>query len=264
MSERLPTGKNPIVIGVIHLPPLPGSPRYQGDTQSLVERVRHDAEALASGGVDAVIVENFGDSPFCPESVSALTISHFTVLAHLIAGWTKLPMGINVLRNDACSALAIAHATGSAFIRVNILTGARVTDQGVIQGKAHELLRLRSQLAPREIQIFADIDVKHSAPLAVRPLEEEAAETLFRGGADGLIVSGTGTGKETSVETMRTVRKASLHHPLFVGSGVTEQNARSYLPEASGFIIGTYFKSEGRTENAVDATRVKRFMASIR
>ncbi|MEM1674038.1 MAG: BtpA/SgcQ family protein [Candidatus Bathyarchaeia archaeon] len=44
------------VIGVIHLPPLPGSPRYMGkEIGSIVERALKDAKALSDGGANVYI-----------------------------------------------------------------------------------------------------------------------------------------------------------------------------------------------------------------
>jgi membrane complex biogenesis BtpA family protein len=175
----------PRLVGVIHLRPLPGSPRYGGDLSSVVASAARDAEALANAGFDGVVVENYGDAPFEPGAVAPVTVAAMTrcALAVRVAAPT-LALGVNVLRNDAESALAIAVATGAAFVRVNVHSGARVTDQGVIEGRAHATLRLRKALGAEAVALFCDVDVKHSAPLARRPIVEEALELTERGGAD--------------------------------------------------------------------------------
>ncbi|MCR4414077.1 MAG: BtpA/SgcQ family protein, partial [Thermoguttaceae bacterium] len=183
------------LVAVLHAAPLPGSPRYAGQFQPVIAAVLRDAEVLAEAGVDGLLLENFGDAPFFPGRVPAVTVAAMTALACEVRRRFDLPLGINVLRNDGQSALAIAAAAGARFVRVNVLCGARVTDQGVIVGIAHDLLRDRATLGLARVRIFADVDVKHSAPLARRPIEEEADETLRRGGADGLLVTGTATGR---------------------------------------------------------------------
>ena len=177
MNVLLPqwSGLKP-VIGMVHLLPLPGSPRFGGDVSAIREAALRDAQALAEGGVHGIMMENFGDVPFFPGHVPASVVAHVTTIAAEIRRRIDLPLGINVLRNDGQSALAVAHAVGADFIRVNVLSGARVTDQGIVQGIAHDLLRERSQLGATSVKILADVDVKHSAPLAPRPLVDEVAD----------------------------------------------------------------------------------------
>src|SRR5437016_3410989 len=132
--------KNPNgrIIGMLHAPALPGSPRNELSLKAIVDWVLTDADALARGGVDAFMLENFGDLPFYPRRVPAHTISFMTTIGLEVKRGFKQPLGINVLRNDAESALAVAAAVSSEFIRVNIHSGARVTDQGLIEGRAHD------------------------------------------------------------------------------------------------------------------------------
>jgi len=158
MDIREVLGTRRPIIGMVHLPPLPGAPRDGGDRRSLRERARSDARALAAGGVDAVIVENFGDAPFHPNRVPPITVAAMTDLTRSVKAAIDLPVGVNVLRNDAEAALSIAAATGARFVRVNIHTGARVTDQGVIEGRAHETMRLREEL-DADVKVLADLDV---------------------------------------------------------------------------------------------------------
>ena len=161
---------HPIVLGMVHLLPLPGSPGYSPGGPAAIDAALADAEALVDGGVDGLIVENYGDAPFYPTAVPPETVANVAAVVLAIRQRFACPIGVNVLRNDGLAALAIAQATNANFIRVNVLASARVTDQGLIQGIAHELLRKRQALNSGQIQIFADVDVKHSAPLAARPI----------------------------------------------------------------------------------------------
>src|SRR3954453_17679497 len=218
------------VIGMLHLRALPGAPRYSGDLKSVTSAALRDAEALASGGVHGLMLENFGDVPFYPRRVPAHVVAHMTATACAVRARFDLPLGINVLRNDGQSALAVAHASGAAFIRVNVLCGARVADQGVIEAIAHDLLRDRAMFGAVNVRIFADVDVKHSAPLAARPLADEVADTLHRGLADALIVSGWGTGQPTDPEHVRAVKRVAGSAPVLVGPGVPPENLQEAPP----------------------------------
>jgi membrane complex biogenesis BtpA family protein len=251
------------VIGMLHAPALPGSPRNNVAFDAITEWVLKDASALAAGGVDALLLENFGDVPFYPRRVPAHTVAFMSVLAREVRSHHDLPLGINVLRNDAESALAIATAVGAEFIRVNVYTGARLTDQGLIQGVAHRLLRYRTSL-DSGVKILADVDVKHSSPLAARELSDEVEETISRGCADGIIVTGSATGKQTPVNDLRTAKAAARGTPVLAGSGVDAANAAAVLELADGLIVGTAFKRDRVTTNPVDSDTVRRFMNAVR
>ena len=253
------------VIGMLHLPPLPGSSRWAGDLAAVRDFVLHDAESLCIGGVDGLMIENFGDTPFYPDRVPAITIAAMTALACEVRRRFDVPLGINVLRNDGRSALAVAVASGASFIRVNVLCGARVTDQGLLQGIAHDLLRERANLKSEAIRILADVDVKHSAPLAVRPFEVEVSDVIHRGHADAIIVSGAATGSATETQTLCAAKQAAGATPVLIGSGVSAESVLELIAHAAnGLIVGTSLKFDGRISNPVDPQRVRSLMEAVR
>ncbi len=252
-----------LLIAVIHLRPLPGSPRWGGDFQAVVDAARADAEAYREGGADAVIVENFGDAPFTrgavgPETVAAMSAAAVTLREAL----GELPLGFNVLRNDAESALALCAVHGGAFIRVNVLSGAMVTDQGIIEGDAHLVARRRAVLCPHAV-IFADVHVKHARPLADFSIEESARDTLERGLADALVVTGVGTGKGADPSDLARVRRACPDARLFVGSGISVESFPLYAADANGFIVGSSLKFDGVLTKAVDRERVAELRTAL-
>jgi uncharacterized protein len=251
------------VIGMLHLPALPGAPGFAGDLDAIREHVLGDARALHAGGVHGLMIENFGDTPFFPDSVPTHTVTHMTALALAVREQIDLPLGINVLRNDAMSALAIAHAVGAAYIRVNVLAGACLTDQGVITGKAAELMRYRRQIGAEGVKILADVRVKHAAPLAERPLNEEVDELVQRAEADGVVVSGSGTGKPTDPQLVRDVKRLARDTPVFIGSGATPQTLEDLSPYADGYIVGSHFKAGGCVSQPVDRQKVSAFMQAV-
>lgn len=258
------SGANVPVVGMLHAPPLPGSADYRGDFGAVRDFVMKDVQALCDGGVDGLMLENFGDTPFYPDRVPAITVAAMTELATAIRRVSGLPLGINVLRNDGRSALAIAVVCGAEFIRVNVLCGARVTDQGLLQGIAHDLLRERAALGCQKIRILADVDVKHSAALATRPIEVETKDLVERGHADAVIVSGQATGDPTDATTLAAVRRATTA-PIFVGSGVAADNVRELIHAgASGLIVGSSLKTGGDLAAPVDVARVRDLVKRVR
>jgi membrane complex biogenesis BtpA family protein len=250
------------VIGMIHLLPLPGAPLYRGSLEEVLARACADAQALAGGGADALAVENFGDRPFRGARVEPETVAAMTRAIAELRQSVALPFGVNVLRNDAGAALAIAAATGAAFIRVNVHTGAMLTDQGILQGEAAETLRRRAVLAP-EVALFADHDVKHAAPLAVMDPVQSARDLRLRGLADVLVVSGRETGAAADQARVALLRGALGDVPLVVGSGVTVENAAAFAA-ADGVIVGTSIKQGGDVDAPVDRERVARLVEAFK
>jgi len=251
------------VIGMLHLKALPGSPLYMNNFQSVLDIALAEVKALVEGGVDGVIVENFGDVPFYPDQVPIHTTAFMTRIVTEVKQRYNLPLGLNVLRNDAQAAMAIASATGAEFIRVNIHTGCMVTDQGIIQGKAHETLRMRTQLQSK-VHIFADVLVKHAIPLGPQLPDQAARDAYYRGQADALIVSGTETGVAPNVDRLRIIKDAVPAAPILMGSGMTLSNLETYLEYADGFIIGTWFKKDEITTNPVDYEKVRLLVDKMR
>ena len=248
------TPEMPYLIGMIHLAALPGAPNFAGDLTRVVADAVADAQVLADAGFDALMVENFHDTPFVkdaspPETIAALARCALAIRSAV----PDHPLGINVLRNDGLAALGIAVAVGAAFIRVNVLTGAMVTDQGLIEGCAAALLRKRAALSA-PVAIWADVLVKHAAPLGEPDPDQAARDTFHRGGADALIVSGTGTGAPTSPERVAAVRRAVPEAPVLVGSGTTASNLMGL--GADGYIVGTALKRAGRVDPKLAAALV--------
>ena len=249
------------VVGMLHLSALPGSPAFDGSLQKIEAAVLRDAEALVEGGLHGLLLENYGDVPFLPGRVPREVVACMTACAIAVRKRFRLPLGINVLRNDGESALAVALASEAEFIRVNILTSARLTDQGILDGIAHRLLRLRKSLGAETIRILADVDVKHSSSLVASALGDDARELVERGCADAVIVSGQTTGNAISWSDLQQVREAVPDAPVWIGSGVTVPQLSDLLPQADGVIVGTSLKAKGQVQLPVDRERVAQLMA---
>lgn len=255
-----------VLAGVIHLRPLPGSPRSASSLDECIEAAAEDALALARAKFDAIVVENFGDAPFFAERVPPITVAAMTACALAVReAASGLEIGINVLRNDAESALAIALATGASFIRVNVHVGARVTDQGIVEGRAAKTLRSRRALGAERIAIWADVDVKHSSPLGLpRPIEQEVEDLVKRGMADTVLVTGEGTGKAVDVQKLAKVKAAAGQARVLVASGATVASLPALAACSDGVVVGTALRASQKAGDPVDATLAASFADAFR
>lgn len=246
-GERTPIAellRSKPLIGMVHLPPLPGSPRGTQTLDEVLAVALDEARILEEAGLDGLIVENVGDTPFFRESVPAVTVAAMGVIVREVRQATSLAVGVNLLRNACTDALSIASVTGADFIRCNVVIGAYVTDQGIIQGCAAELARLRPTL-DRDVAILGDVHVKHAAPLFDVPIEDAAADLAERGGVDAVIVSGSRSPAPPSMERVAAVTGA-VDLPVLIGSGIGLDNAADYYAACDGLLIGeTDFKVDG-------------------
>lgn len=251
------------LIGVVHLLPLPGGPVAGPPLDEVIARAVADARALAAGGADAAIVENLGDAPFTGEHAEPFTVAAMTRVAIAIqAAAPALPLGINVLRNDARAALAIAAAIGATFIRVNVHVGTMVTDQGLLTGRARDTLLDRRRLdAP--VAIAADVLVKHAVPLGAQTIEQAASDTWRRGRANALIVTGRETGAPLDPHDLARVRASVPEATLWAGSGVTPDTSTDLRGLIDSAIVGTWLHTDGDRARPVDPERVRTMRASL-
>ncbi len=224
-----------------------------------------DAKVLADAGYDLVMLENFGDVPFFAGRVPSITVSAMTACAIAARDAApSLPLGINVLRNDADAALSIACAVGAACIRINVHTGARVTDQGLVQGEAAATVRTRKALDATAVALWADVDVKHSAALAPRSLSQEAHDLVARAMAEAVLVTGEGTGRAVDFAKLDEVRRAVPGTPLLVASGATLDMLPALAEKCDGVIVGSALRVDGVAGGPIDAARAAAFARAFR
>lgn len=252
------------LIGMVHLLPLPGAPGYRGSLAEIEERALDDARALKAGGADAILVENMGDLPYLKGEADPATVAAMAVLARLAAREAGLPAGVQVLAGANREALAVALAAGLEFIRAEGFAYGHVADEGWIEASAGRLLRARAALGAGEVRIWADVHKKHAAHAATGDLDlgELARGTVFCG-ADALIVTGLATGRPAEIAHLRAVREAVPTTPLYIGSGVTPEQAGSLRGLCDGAIVGTWIKQGGDWHNPVDAERVARLKDAL-
>lgn len=253
------------VIGMVHLWPLPGSPGYTGyGMGTILDHALRDADALLEGGVNGLVVENMWDLPYyVAGDVQLEAVAAQAVAARKVKEMAGVPVGVNVIHNGWRAELSIAIAAGLDFMRVCILTGARLWDTGDLdRGCAADLLRKRKELDAEGIRLFADVDKKHSLPFPGLDLETHVEWTEFYG-ADALIVSGRMTGDAPPVDKVRRAREAATR-PILMGSGTTAENVAEFLTYADGAIVGSSLKVDGVMENPVDVERVRRYVDAVK
>jgi membrane complex biogenesis BtpA family protein len=232
------------IIGMIHLPALPGAPQNDKSMEELTEFAVSEATRLETAGLDGAVVENAGDAPFFRDKAPPVTISAMATIVGEVKRRTSMKIGVNILRNCCLEALSVAFAGQADFIRCNVVIGAYVTDQGIIQGCAAELARMRASL-PRRIHVFGDVHVKHSYPLFNVPIEDAARDLAERGGVDGVIVSGSRSPDPPSFETLKLVSEA-VESPVIVGSGIDLDNVSEFYERSAGVILGEVDFKTGR------------------
>lgn len=252
------------LLGVVHLGALPSSPGHASMDEVLTQAQR-DAEAYAQAGFDGLVVENFGDAPFrrgtADDPVAPDVVAGVAVAADRLQRATGLPIGVNCLRNDGFAAYGVAAVTGARWVRVNVLTGAYVTDQGVISGEAARIAAYRRQLGS-DAKLLADFLVKHAAPLAPIDVATGAKDVAERSGADGIVLSGARTGEPVDGDLIKRVRGAVGAFPIWIGSGLTADNASELWHAVDGAIVGSWCKADGDAAAPVDVERARRMRAA--
>lgn len=252
-----------VVVGMVHLKPMPGFPNYGGSLDEIIEYAVEDARRLENGGVDGLIVENIFNRPR-QKTVGPETVAPMTLIFKEVVKEVKIPVGIKVLFNDAKAELAIVNSCGGNFVRLSVYSDPMATMAGVIEGCAYDAVTYRKLIDGQHIKILADVHVKHAAPLANRPLADSAFDAANSGMADGLVVTGRRTGLSTNIEDIKAVKLTVPDKLILVGSGTTYENVEEIMKYADGAIIGTYFKEDGLIQNPVDQDRVEMLVEKVR
>jgi len=254
---------NRTIIGMIHVDPLPGTPKFKGNFPEIIAKAREEALMYKKAGIDVLAIENMHDVPYLKQEVGPEITASMTVIGYEVKKAAELPCGIQILAGANKEALSVAMAAGLDFIRAEGFVFAHVADEGIIDGCAGELLRHRKKIGADNILVFTDVKKKHSSHSITEDTDisetSRAAEFFL---SDGVIVTGTETGKAASLEELKEV-KNSVNIPVLVGSGVTLENVDSYLNIADALIVGSYFKEKGHWAGRVDFKRVKSFMDKV-
>ncbi len=253
---------NKIIIGMIHVDPLPGTPRFYSSMPEIIAKAREEAIIYKDAGIDILAIENMHDVPF-DRNVGPEIVSAMAVIGYEVKKASGLRCGMQILAAANKEALGAAHAAGLDFVRVEGFVFGHVADEGYIDGCSAEILRYRRQIGADEILVITDIKKKHSSHAITADVDivetAHAAEFFL---SDGVIVTGVSTGTEAGLQEVEQV-KASVNIPVLVGSGVTEENVDRYLAVADALIVGSYFKYDGDWTKGVEFDRVKRFMDRV-
>ena len=249
------------IIGMVHLPPLPGAPSYSGDPiEKIVDFGVGEAQALEDGGVDAILVENFHDYPYPPDRVPTPTLIAMATIAYEVKKVVSVPIGVNLLFNDTENEMYLAWCLGLDFIRVEGFVDLLLSDMGILFPKAPDLMRLRHVLNAESVAILADVQGKYTHVLPERSVLDSAKDAFERGGAGAVILTGGRTGEAAPLETIELLKNSFPEKKVFLGSGITPDNLLQLLTKADGVIVGSYFKKDGRVDHPIDSERVKTMM----
>lgn len=263
MTESLFDGRKPLV-GVIHVGALPGAPRSRVGVDELTDTAVREAVVYRDGGVDALMIENMHDVPYLRGSVGPEVVAAMAVVGRAVKTESKLPVGVQILAGANVEAIAVAHAAGLDYVRVEAYTFAHVADEGIIESSAAELLRFRRKIGADGVRVWADVKKKHAAHAITADvsLGETAAAVEFMLG-DAVIVTGSTTGEPPRASDVREA-KSHCRIPVLLGSGVTVENVSEFYDTADGFIVGSYFKESGLWSNTVERGRVERLVDAVR
>jgi membrane complex biogenesis BtpA family protein len=261
-------GTSKVVIGVVHLPPLPGSPHYEGTSLDEISVFAiEEARAYLEGGCHGLIVENHWDIPFLKpgehgyETSAAMAVVTDRV-RHTVLNAAGGSLGVSVLSNAAECAIASAWSGGAGFVRVNQWANAYVANEGIIEGRSAHATRYRSRIGAGPVKVFADVHVKHGshAIVADRTLAEQTEDAEFFG-ADVLIATGSRTGDAAALDEVEGVA-ANTTLPVVIGSGITGGNVGGLLPACDGVIVASSVKDNGRWWGRVDTAKVRELTAA--
>lgn len=256
--------QRPALIGMVHLPALPGTPGYQGSVQAILDAAVRDAATLKQAGMDAILIENMHDLPYLNRKVGPEIASIMSVVAYLVRRAFDLPTGVQVLAGANMDALAVAQAGGLDFIRAEGFVFGHVADEGWMDAQAGALLRYRKQIEATGIAILTDIKKKHSAHAVtadVDVVETAQAAAFFK--SDGLVITGTSTGKAADLAELQALQGATTL-PIIVGSGIDASNVLQYAPYCDAMIVGTSIKLGGRWTAPVDLARAQALVETLR
>lgn len=253
------------VVGMIHVRALPGTPRHGLPLAAIIEQAAAEAARYTDAGLDGLLLENMHDVPYLAGTVGPEITAAMTAVGAAVRQASPLPLGVQILAAANREALAVAHACGAGFVRVENFAYAHVADEGLLPtAEAGPLLRYRRQIGADRVRIIADVKKKHSSHAITADVSlAEAARTTAFFGADGIVVTGVATAEPTPVEDLRTVRDA-VDLPVCIGSGLTPENLPELGPRADVLIVGSYVKVDGRWSNPLDPQRVARFMGAVR
>jgi membrane complex biogenesis BtpA family protein len=262
MSELLAaiaTGAKPM-IGMIQLKPLPGGSRYTGASlASVLEHALREAAVLTDAGFRFLMVQNLGDLPVA-RTASTVQVAWMTRIVDAVRRTAQLPVGLNLLENDAAAMFAVASATGADFVRIKVFVGAMVTAAGVEPGQAFEALQARSQWDAKNVAIFADVHDRTAVPLASAGLTDDVRAAFALGGADGIVL--TGRSHQETLSFLSTARAAFPQKPMLVGGGANAANVGELMALADGAIVSSALKPAGDLFGELDAGRARAFMSA--
>jgi len=250
------------IIGMIHLPPLPGFAESKGIDHA-TRRAVADLHVLEKAGVDGVLIENEYDRPHrvtaAPETVAAMT----AITQAVVQESERLIVGCEILLNDPKASLAVAKMSGAQFIRTDYFIDAMTRPgYGEFTIDADDLVIYRSAMDADDILILADIQVKYATMIRNRSLAE-SAKLACEKQADAIVVTGDVTGNAPVIEHLREaaggVAASGRDTPVLIGSGLDADNAKTLLAESDGAIVGTALMRD----KAVDPQLVNSLMQSL-
>ncbi len=251
------------ILGLIHLPPMPGTPHYKpGNVQRAMEKAVQDAHALHEGGADGGLLQTIDRVYPVGEDVDPARLAAFAAIVSTVR--RELPsafeIGVQILWNASRASLGVAFACGASFVRCTAFVGSSRSLYGPVQADPAGLLTYARQLGAEDIALIAEIHSMHFRALEDMPLER-LAETAYRAGAQAVEIAEPNPAQCRAM--VAEIRQAVPGLPVLLGGHTNHANAGTLLSAADGAFVGTCFQPDG-WGTRIDVERVRSYMAIVR
>ena len=246
-----------LVIGMVHLLPLPGNPAYRGDRETIEKWAIEDAHTLIDSGVDAIMVENFNDGPQYSTEIPLSSYSLMLSIVAKIRDFCKLPLGVNIEMNAFEQEWMMAYATHADFTRIEAFVDNRAGSFGFIEAASTPLAQLMKDY-PSDTALLTDVRTAETYGCPEVPINE-LAQNARNHDSSAVIVTENDHGNHVTVDGVKSMREVMGDFPIIVGAGVHPDNVLDYLKFADGVIVGRGFQKGDR----VDPELVTSFMKLV-
>ena len=249
-----------MLYGLIHIPPLPGTPFHRGQPLGdLIDQVRVSVDALIEGGADGVLLQTSDRVHPATDAADEARVVAMTLLTRAIVAQASGPfqVGVQIMRNAVSASLAVAKLSGAHFVRASALVGVTASAQGWVVPDSLAIMSARARLDAWDVEVLADVDTVHFSWYGSDATVDEVARRAVVAGADAVCVGVPDT--QRTHDALNLVRARFPEAQLVLAGHTTEENAPLLLP-----LVDRAFVSRPFTDTAwhgdISKDRVRAFV----
>lgn len=251
-----------LVFGMVHLPPLPGTPFHEdGSFPRILSDAVRSAVALDQGGASGCLVQT-ADRVYRvdDESDPARTVA-MGLIVRAVADATSdgFEVGVELMRNAVKASLAVAKVAGGAFVRAGALVGMTLTAHGMVEANPLDVMEYRAKIGAGSIRIFTDISSMHFSLFGGGMQVPELARAAALVGADAVVVANRDEAR--TLDMIGSIRAATPELPVLLGGYTNHENAGRLLAAADGAFVGTCLE-RGGWGGQIDVDLVRSYLRS--